>query len=83
MILFTTEEFVQECIDRGYAYRRDKKKILAWCEEHPRDAYGEADFINVYRYLQRSVQDREPNEDKWTVRYGGHKTTKHYDEDYD
>lgn len=83
MFLYTAEEFVHECIDRGYAYRKDKKKIQAWCEDHPKNEYDEDDFIKVYRYLQRAVQDygHEVNEDKWTIGYGGHKHTKHYNDD--
>lgn len=85
MFLYTSEEFVQECIDRGYAYRRDEKKILAWCEDHPKDLYDEDDFISVYRYLQRAVRDykHEVNEDKWSFTYDGHKTTERYTEDWD
>ena len=83
MFTYTTEEFVQECIDRGYGYRKDKKKILAWCEDHPKDEYDDDDFIRVYRYLQRSMRgrDREMNDEKWSYSYGGHKHTKHYDDD--
>ena len=44
----TLNEFLRQCIELGYANKKDRKR---WCEENPKDLYSEDDFMDVFRYL--------------------------------
>lgn len=47
----TLNEFLRQCIDLGYANKKDRQRIKRWCEENQKDLYSEDDFMDVFRYL--------------------------------
>jgi hypothetical protein len=49
----TKDEFVKDCIRRGYIGRGDggRSSILGWCKQHPKDCYTEDDLLAIYRYF--------------------------------
>ena len=81
---YTYDEFVQKCIDSGYASRRDKKKLNEWREKHFKDFYDDFDFIEAYRYLENHRIGQSLPSGKWQRAADTNgKTTKKYPyEDY-
>lgn len=51
----TRDEFVKECVSRGYTgdgYKfGGRNQVLSWCKRNPKDHYTEEDLIAVYRYF--------------------------------
>jgi hypothetical protein len=64
------EEFIKQCISLGYG---SKKDVQTWCENNSKDEYTEDDLIELYRDIDRGYFGT-----KWRTIYGGHKSTKHY-----
>lgn len=77
---FSKEEFVKQCIERGYALRSEKKRVLEWCDKHPKDYYTEEDLILLYGYLETPRIGEAIPYSKWRPTWDGHRTTKRYDD---
>ena len=78
---YSPGEFVDEMVQRGYAYRSQKKQILDWCENHDKARYTEDDLIDCYRYFENRRVGLGYSCGKWQVGFDGHKTTKRYHDD--
>lgn len=79
---YTTDDFIKQCMDRGYASKQDKKYVIEWCKNHPKEYYVDDDLIELYRHLEAPKIGWDIPNSNWRRTYGGHRTTKHY-YDYD
>ena len=77
----TCDEFVKACVDGGYIYRSEVKRLKEWLEQNPKESYTEEHFIEVYRHFE-AIRYEDNISGKWHHGYdgrlNGYKTTKHY-----
>ena len=55
---FNEDEFVAECLKRGFVGRGNKNLVRQWCKKNPKEYYTQGDMIEVYRYFnERNIGD--------------------------
>lgn len=69
--------FINLCVSSGYA-KRDA--ALEWCEKHQKEAYDDADFMEVYRYA--NGPKRGGHHDAWAEYGDGNRSTLNSDRDH-
>lgn len=69
-----SEEFIKECIKRGYVSQSDTNCLKKWVEKNHKDCYTDEDCIDAYRYFDAHIYTCNT----WRNMYDGNKSTKHY-----